>query len=366
MAELEKIKQLFKAFRDDNEITFYQVAQSIIVEEQAANHHTIANELRQALGVPSGALNKMSLIKKTHVDSSKIEDQIEDLVWIKESSIDESKIVLKGNSAETIASIIQEHQKKATLQKYGYNPKSKLLFYGPPGCGKTFTANFIANQLGLPIATLKLSAMISSFLGGTGSNLQQVFDFIKKRPSVLLIDDQNDIGELKRVVNTFLQMLDEANLAKSILIAATNHQDLLDAALWRRFDDVVFFDYPEKESRDIYIRRLLNGVHVGGNLSNIVEATKGLSFGDIQRVVVDSIKAMILSGKTNLSEKEVEVSIENFKSSMAKIRKSQKHSKRSRFWKSRHYLFINLIQKRGSRKSPILYLFRKRLFREEH
>ena len=142
-------------------------------------------------------------------------------------------------------------------------------------------------------------------------------------------EDQNDIGELKRVVNTFLQMLDEANLAKSILIAATNHQDLLDAALWRRFDDVVFFDYPEKESRDIYIRRLLNGVHVGGNLSNIVEATKGLSFGDIQRVVVDSIKAMILSGKTNLSEKEVEVSIENFKSSMAKIRKSQKHSKRS-------------------------------------
>jgi ATPase family associated with various cellular activities (AAA) len=147
---------------------------------------------------------------------------------------------------------------KGALERKGIESGANLLLYGPPGCGKTFLASFIAKKIGLPLYVARLDGLISSFLGSTAKNIRAVFEYAVKTPCVLLLDefdaiaklrdDQQELGELKRVVNSFIQNMDA--LAKdTILIAATNHERLLDSAVWRRFEYVLHVDYPAPEHR---------------------------------------------------------------------------------------------------------------------
>ena len=135
-------------------------------------------------------------------------------------------------------------------------------------------------------------------------------------------DDPNDVGELKRVVNSLLQAMDTFNSSKSIIIAASNHQYLLDPALWRRFDDLIEFSLPGKTEREIYLQRLLNGVNFDGSLEYIVKNMSSLSYADIQRITVEAIKTMILEGRENLQSRDISEQLKAFKkvTSEAKIK----------------------------------------------
>jgi AAA+ superfamily predicted ATPase len=166
----------------------------------------------------------------------------------------------------------------------------------------------IASELGLPLGVLRLSSVISSFVGDTAAHLQRVFIKASSSPMVLLIDevdaigknrdDRNDVGELKRVVNSLLQSMDTfGDRGQSLLIAASNHQYLLDSAVWRRFDDVVEFPMPEPSERRKYLELLLNGVRFKGRMSRLVGATRSMSFADIERVAIEAVKSMILEGR---------------------------------------------------------------------
>jgi hypothetical protein len=147
---------------------------------------------------------------------------------------------------------------KATLENRGIAAGTNLLLYGPPGCGKTLLACYIAKQIGLPLFTARLDGLISSFLGSTSKNIRAVFEFAAKTPCVLLLDefdaiaklrdDQQELGELKRVVNSFVQNIDQLG-RETILIAATNHERLLDPAVWRRFQYLLHVDFPSEEQR---------------------------------------------------------------------------------------------------------------------
>jgi SpoVK/Ycf46/Vps4 family AAA+-type ATPase len=219
--------------------------------------------------------------------------------------------------------VILEYKKKNELLKYGYLPKSKLLFWGPPGCGKSLTAKYLGQELGIPVGHLNLSSIVSSLLGETSTNLQKVFEVAKEKPCVLLIDefdslgkfrdDPNDVGELKRIVNSLLFIIDGWFSSNSILIAATNHSYLLDPALWRRFDDIVYFPLPEISDRNKYLKRILSGVKFGGSIESISEKLEGLSFADIEKILRESVKTMILEGKKSISSKDVLLIIRQFK-----------------------------------------------------
>ncbi len=309
-----RLVALFRAFGERKDVTFIRVAEAIIADELAGNHHALATELRTALDVARGVGREPRSTPEL-LPLPKDRRNGEQLITYREPTVSQDQIVLTKNCSKKVARILEEHRNKHLLAQHGYQPKRKLLFWGPPGCGKTFTANFIAHELGMPLGTIRLNAVISSFLGDTAAHIQRVFDVANSRPMVLLLDeidaiaknrdDRNDVGELKRVVNSLLQAMDAFTSSGSIIIAASNHQYLLDPAIWRRFDDIVHFPPPTEAERQQYLGLLLNGVSFTGALHQTARTLSSLSFADIQKVVVDAIKNMLLRGDTDLRATDI-------------------------------------------------------------
>ena len=195
---------------------------------------------------------------------------------------------------ETLSQLIQERRQMDRLASMGLSPTRSAIFVGPPGVGKTLTARWVASQLGLPLYVLDLTAVMSSLLGRSGSNLRAALDFAKRSPCVLLLDeidaiakrrsDDTDIGELKRLVTVILQEVDEWP-ASGLLLAATNHPELIDPALWRRFDLVVTFKAPERTAVKAAIKRFLGPDYslFGRWIDILTFSFSGESFSDIER-----------------------------------------------------------------------------------
>ena len=338
MNHADRLLTLFKAFREKNDEAFHRAAEAIIADELAANHHSQARELQKALSSKTGdrplsrQVNGLSVLPKDRRFG-------EPLVTVIEPRLDASSVILTEESRTQIERTVQEHGQRLKLAKYGYSPKSKLLFWGPPGCGKTLTAHLIASELHLPLGVVRLNALITSFLGETASHIQRIFDMAQSTPMVLLIDeadavakdrdDQNDVGELKRVVNSLLQAMDTFSSTESVVIAASNHQYLLDNALWRRFDDVVLFPLPTATQVKSFLSTLLNGVGLSGNLDSVVRNTGSLSYSQIERGVVEVLKSMILEDRTEILCTDISEHFKKYKSLIknARTRQSSKTSK---------------------------------------
>lgn len=192
--------------------------------------------------------------------------------------------------------VIEERKHVDELVRKELKPASTIIFQGPPGVGKTITANWLAAQLELPIYLLDLATVMSSLLGKTGSNLRSVIDFAKEKPCVLFLDeidsiakkrsDESDVGELKRLVNILLQEIENWP-ASGLLIAATNHPELVDPALWRRFDLDITFSAPSAEKvREAVVQYLGDDVKEFSTLIDLIVDTQlGSSYSDIKRSV---------------------------------------------------------------------------------
>ncbi len=215
------------------------------------------------------------------------------------------KPYLSKKTSTAIDQLIAERKKSKELLKMGLTPSRTAIFTGPPGVGKTLTARWLSTQLQLPLLTLDLSTVMSSYLGKTGNNLRAVLDFAKKNPSILFLDeidaiakkraDESDIGELKRLVTVMLQEIDEWPVS-GLLIAATNHVELIDPALWRRFDLIIPFELPDQLSTKSFITNLLKNDHT--KLCNWIPLfslfCRGLSYSDIERLINRVRKHIIL------------------------------------------------------------------------
>jgi SpoVK/Ycf46/Vps4 family AAA+-type ATPase len=208
----------------------------------------------------------MSFSVQNIAPTPKDKDSTLDLIEILEPKVRLSDVALPSNTLGTLNQIIEEQKQAENLLSRGVVPTNRILFCGPPGCGKTLTANALAGEIGIPVAYVKLDGLVSSYLGQTGTNIRKIFEYIKDKRIMLFLDefdaiakkrdDAQELGELKRVVTTLLQNMD-AMPANVFLVAATNHQQLLDPAIWRRFNLSVLLDLPKDEQRKSIIESFL-------------------------------------------------------------------------------------------------------------
>lgn len=218
------------------------------------------------------------------------------LMQIIHPGLDITSPILSGEVSEALMQIIAEQRAIAELHAEGLEPCRGGIFHGPPGVGKTLAAKWIAHQLDLPLVVLDLSSVMSSLLGRTGTNLRMVLDYAKTRRCVLLLDeldaiakrrdDDSDVGELKRLVTVLLQQLDDWPCDAGLILAATNHQSLLDPAVWRRFDVAVEFHLPNLDQRREAIQFFLPDTVPAGQCDALAQASEGWSFNDIERHVM--------------------------------------------------------------------------------
>lgn len=230
-------------------------------------------------------------------------------------------VVLPPNQRRLLLQILSERAENKKLAEHNLPPANRLLLCGPPGCGKTMTAFAIAHELGLPMAYVRLDGLISSYLGQTSVNLRKVFSSLKNMDIVLFLDefdaiakkrdDENEMGELKRVVTALLQNFD--NMSERIfLIAATNHEHLLDPAIWRRFNYVVNLSYPDAQQRQELINRWLNEYRVEHTLDveKLTEITVDRSTAQIKEFIMSLAKRFVTTGKVIDMDDAIELYIQ--------------------------------------------------------
>jgi SpoVK/Ycf46/Vps4 family AAA+-type ATPase len=223
-----------------------------------------------------------------------------------QSNVGLSDVALSEKNFKALSQIIKEQKNAKELLVKGITPTNRVLFCGPPGCGKSLTANALAGELNIPIAYVKLDGLVSSYLGQTGANIRKIFEFVKNKRILLFLDefdaiakmrdDSHELGELKRVVTTLLQNLD-AMPANVFLVAATNHHHLLDPAIWRRFDISILMELPDKVQRQQIINKFIND-HLGGNFlnSNLLSVlTNGMSGAQVCSFMQSLVKHSIMN-----------------------------------------------------------------------
>lgn len=296
MATADQIKSLIRAHFSDEQERFFTVALQLAAHEAEQGHGALAHEIRAI--VDKVRREKGAVVLKFPQD-------MRGLVLSEKPEVRKSSLVMPDSLIKRIERIIHEYRQQNKLKSHGLVHRRKIMLIGPPGTGKTMTAQVLAHELRLFLHTIQVDRLVTKFMGETSAKLRQIFDMIQREMGVYLFDEfdaiggerslDNDVGEMRRVLNAFLQFI-EQDSSDSVIVAASNSPRLLDRALFRRFDDVLYFERPKPEDRKRLMQNIL-GAFLAPKFAwkAVVEESQGLSHAEIDQACRDAIKQAILS-----------------------------------------------------------------------
>lgn len=314
MASAEQIKALLRSHIEGDEGRFLSIAMQVAAHEAKLGHGKLAEELRDMIDAAKSRSQNMAGAGKL-VPLNKPRGELVGLLSVSYPHTRLSEMILDDTVSKKLKRTIKEQRFFAKLKEHGLSPRRKLLFVGPPGTGKTMTAAALAGELGVPLFLVRLDALITKYMGETAAKLRQVFDAITEVRGIYFFDEfdaigsqrgmANDVGEIRRVLNSFLQMI-EQDQSHSVIIAATNHPDILDYALFRRFDDMIQYGLPNQEQVVAVLKARLAGFHAERFAwSKIAEHAAGLSHAEISRATDEAIKDSIIHDRDTVSEADL-------------------------------------------------------------
>lgn len=314
MATSEQIKALLRSYAESDEARFFAVAMQIAAHEARIGHGALAKELRAIID-EAKSLHKGPLVFKKATPIFQPHGELSNLLTASFPKIRLSDMVLSSSVSAILKRIIKEQRKIVKLRSHGLSPRRKFLLLGSPGTGKTMTASALAGELSLPLLVIRLDGVITKYMGETSAKLRLIFEALRKNRGIYLFDEfdsigstrilTNDVGEMRRILNSFLQLMDEDE-SESLIFSATNHPDILDQALYRRFDDVIEYDLPTKEARiELLKNRLSSQQNAELAFEELADTSSGLSHAELTRACDDVIKDMIINDRSKFTSKEV-------------------------------------------------------------
>ncbi len=313
MASADQIKALLKSHLDRDDQHFFSVAMQVAAHEAKLGHGQLAIELRDMIDAAKARLVPAEAGKL--VPFVKPRGELANLLSVTYPKNRLVDMVLDRKALAQLHQVIKEQREFARIRQRGLAPRRKLLLVGPPGTGKTMTASVLAGELGIPLFLVRLDSLITKFMGETAAKLRQVFDSVTDMRGVYFFDEfdaigsqrglANDVGEIRRVLNSFLQMI-EHDQSNSLIVAATNHPEILDYALFRRFDDVIEYKLPTPIQVAGLIRSRL-GTFLPKRLTakSIGIKADELSYAEICRAMDGAIKEAIMHDKNVVSEADL-------------------------------------------------------------
>lgn len=304
----EHIKALVRSHASGDDESFYAVAAQIAAQEARKGHTRVASDIKQAIDASKRepAVRSVSAIAQPRGD-------LADLVNASYPTVGIADLVGPPQLLEQVLQVLSEQRQRARLAARGFTPAHRLLLEGPPGTGKTMTAAVLAHELSVPLLSIRLDSLMSRYMGETAAKLRMVFDAAAEQRAVFLFDEfdalgadrsGNDVGEARRILNSFLVLLEEAG-PESIVIAATNHRSILDRALFRRFDVVISYEFPSSDEARTVVRRRLGALAKGLRWPELTAEAAGLSHADLVKAAEAAAKQAVMRGEAHVTAEDL-------------------------------------------------------------
>jgi SpoVK/Ycf46/Vps4 family AAA+-type ATPase len=304
MTTARHIVALLRSHLEGDQEHFLTVATQLAAHEARQGHGKLATELREIIEAARGKTMHVARRGVGPVPMAQPRGELADLLNARYSDIRLSTMVLDPELLGRLERVVQEQRQQERLKAHGLNSRRKLLLVGPPGSGKTMTAAALAGELKLPLFTVRYEGLIGKMMGETAGRLRLVFDAIAKQRGVYFFDEfdaigsqrsgPNDVGEIRRVLNSFLQFLEQDD-GQSLIVAATNHPELLDRALARRFDDVITYGPPDETiAKGILQNRLSTFDTSSVDWPAVLRAAAGLGQAELARAADETAKVVVL------------------------------------------------------------------------
>ncbi|TFD79214.1 AAA family ATPase [Cryobacterium fucosi] len=308
----QHITAMVRSHASGDEASFYSVALQIAAREAKAGHHVLANDIKKAV---DASRERAPLGNVTTLAQPR--GEIAELVEATHPDVHLRELVAAPDLVAQIKQVLAEQRQRKNLLDHGFTPAHRLLLEGPPGTGKTMTAAVLATELSLPMFTIRLDSLLSKFMGETASKLRLVFDAVAQRRAVYLFDEfdalggdrsGNDVGEARRILNSFLVFLEEAS-PESLVLAATNHRAILDKALFRRFDAVLTYALPDARQAAAVIKARLGTLASGTSLAKLGDYTSGLSHAELVKAAETAAKTVLMRGERAVGREDLIVAL---------------------------------------------------------